>query len=546
MTRLGLGLAVAAVISLPAGAQHEHPGAGPAAAQKAAIFELGTYHRAITTGAPEAQKYFDQGLRLLYAFNLEEAQHSFEEAAKIDPACAMCYWGAGMSLGPHINMAAQPDRTKAANAAAQKAASLAKEATPVERALIAALVKRYSDPPPADAAGWKALDTAYADAMRGVAKSFPDDLDAAALYAEAMMNLRPWDLWTMDGQAQPGTEEILATLEGVLAKNPNHPGANHYYIHAVEASPHPEKALAAAERLGSLEPGAAHLVHMPSHIFARVGRWEDASEANRKAIAVDRDYLPKAGPLGFYFMYTAHNYQFLWNTAMMQGRAAEALENARAVVTQAPVEMLRAMPGFDFVLGYPIWTLAKFGRWEDALAEPAPPAEFGYATAVWHAARGLAFAGLGRLEEAEKELATTKQLDTALPADAMAAFNSAHSLLSIAENMLAGEIAAKRGDMAGAVRLLEEATKTEDGLRYDEPPDWYIPVRHALGAALLAAGRPADAQKVYEENLRRHPENGWSLYGLAESLRLQKKDAAAAQQRFEAAWKNADFKLSGK
>lgn len=544
LTRISFCLVVALAASLPVAAQHEHPGAEAAAPQKAMLYDnLGTYHRAITTRSLEAQKYFDQGLRLLYAFNLEEAQHSFEEAAKLDPACAMCFWGAGMSLGPHINMAAQPDRTRAANAAAQKAVSLAKKGNPTERALIKALAKRYSDPPPADAAGWKALDTAYADAMRDVAKRFPDDLDAAALYAEAMMNLRPWDLWTPDGQPQPGTEEILATLERVMAKNPNHPGANHYYIHAVEASPHPEKALAAAERLGSLEPGAAHLVHMPSHIYARVGRWEDASEVNRKAIAVDQGYLPKAGPLGFYFMYVAHNYQFLWQTAMMQGRSVEALENARSVVTQAPVEMLRQMPGFDFVLEYPIWTLVKFGRWEDALAEPAPPAEFLYATGVWHAARGLAFAGLGRLDEAEEELASTKQTDAALPADAMAAFNPAHALLSVAENMLLGAIAAKRGDMDEAVRRLEEATRTEDGLRYDEPPDWYVPVRHALGAALLAAGRPAEAQKVWEEDLRRHPENGWSLHGLAESLRLQQKDDTAARQRFEAAWKNADVKL---
>lgn len=282
---------------------------------------------------------------------------------------------------------------------------------------------------------------------------------------------------------------------------------------------------------------------MPSHIFARVGRWEEASEANRKAIAVDQSYLPKAGPLGFYFMYVAHNYQFLWQTATMQGRSAEALANARSVVTQAPVEMLRAMPGFDFVLEYPIWTLVKFGRWEEAITEPAPPAEFGYATAVWHAARGLGFAGLGRLDEAEKELAATRQIDAAMPADALAAFNSAHSLLSIAENMLAGSIAAKRGNMDEAVSRLEEAAKTEDGLRYDEPPDWYVPVRHALGAALLAANRPAEAEKVFAEDLRRHPENGWSLHGLAASQRQQKKDAAAAEQRFAAAWKNADFKL---
>jgi len=537
-------LAVLLVLSYPAAAQHEHSDAPAAAPQPAMLYgNLGSYHRAVTTRSPEAQKFFDQGLQLLYAFNLEEAQHSFEQAGKIDPTCAMCFWGAGMSLGPHINYPGQPDRTKAANAAARKAASLAKKAKPVESALIAALTKRYSDPPPTDAAGWKALDTAYANAMRGVARRFPDDLDAAALYAEAMMNLRPWDLWTMDGQPQPGTEEILATLERVLAKNPNHPGANHYYIHAVESSPHPEKGIAAAERLGSLEPGAAHLVHMPSHIFARVGRWEDASEANRKAIAVDQGYLPKAGTLGIYFMYVAHNYQFLWQTATMQGRSAEALANARSVVTQSPVEMLRQMPGFDFVLEYPIWTLVKFGRWEEAIAEPAPPAEFLYATAVWHAARGLAFAGLGRLEEAGKELASTKQIDATIPADAMAAFNSAHSLLSIAENMLAGSIAAKRGNTDEAVSRLQEATKTEDGLRYDEPPDWYLPVRHALGAALLAANRPAEAERVFEEDLRRHPENGWSLDGLAESQRQQKKDAAAAEQRFEAAWKNADVKL---
>ena len=508
-------LAVLFVLSYPAAAQHEHSDAPAAAPQPAMLYgNLGSYHRAVTTRSPEAQKFFDQGLQLLYAFNLEEAQHSFEQAAKIDPTCAMCFWGAGMSLGPHINYPGQPDRTKAANAAARKAASLAKKAKPVEAALIAALAKR-----------------------------FPDDLDAAALYAEAMMNLRPWDLWTMDGQPQPGTEEILATLERVLAKNPNHPGANHYYIHAVESSPHPEKGIAAAERLGSLEPGAAHLVHMPSHIFARVGRWEDASEANRKAIAVDQGYLPKAGTLGIYFMYVAHNYQFLWQTATMQGRSAEALANAHSVVTQSPVEMLRQMPGFDFVLEYPIWTLVKFGRWEEAIAEPAPPAEFLYATAVWHAARGLAFAGLGRLEEAGKELASTKQIDATIPADAMAAFNSAHSLLSIAENMLAGSIAAKRGNTDEAVSRLQEATKTEDGLRYDEPPDWYLPVRHALGAALLAANRPAEAERVFEEDLRRHPENGWSLDGLAESQRQQKKDAAAAEQRFEAAWKNADVKL---
>ncbi len=549
-----LVLALAALaICRPAIAQHEHPGTEPAApqtSQKAALFDnLGAYHRAVTTRSPEAQRYFDQGMRLLYAFNLEEAQRSFEEATKLDPKCASCFWGAAMSLGPHINLPAQADRTRAAHAAAQRAASLAAPAalaadiTPLEQALIAALVKRYSDPPPADAAAQTALDTAYAEAMRDVARRFPDDADAAALAAEAMMNLRPWDQWTRDGRPQPGTEELLATLERVLAKSPDHPGANHYYIHAVEASPHPEKGLAAAERLGNLEPGAAHLVHMPSHIYARVGRWEDASEANRRAIAADRDYLPKAGPLGFYFMYAAHNHQFLWSTALMQGRGAEALESARAVVAQSPVEMLRQMPGYDFMLEYPIWTLAKVGRWQEVLAEPAPPGDFLFATASWHTARGLALAGLGRLEEAEMELAAVRKAAAALPAEALVALNPARDVAAIAENLLAGEIAARRGDLAAAVERFEAAARTEDGLRYNEPPDWYVPVRHSLGAALLAAGRGAEAQKVWEEDLRRHPENGWALHGLAESLRLQKKDAAAVRRRFEAAWKKADVKL---
>ncbi len=545
--RIALSFVLAFAVLRPAGAQHEHPGpeaAAPQTPQRAALFDnLGTYHRAVTTRSPEAQRYFDQGMRLLYAFNLEEAQRSFEEAVKLDPTCASCFWGAAMSLGPHINLPGQPDRTRAAHAAAQKAAAVAAETTPVEQALIAALVKRYSDPPPADAAAQTALDTAYAEAMREVSRRFPDDVDVAALAAEAMMNLRPWDQWTQDGRPQPGTEEIVATLERVLAKNPDHPGANHYYIHAVEASPHPEKGLAAAERLGRLEPGAAHLVHMPSHIYARVGRWEDASEANRRAIAADRDYLPKAGPLGFYFMYAAHNHQFLWSTALMQGRSAEALESARAVVAQSPVEMLRQMPGYDFMLEYPTWTLVKLGRWQEVLAEPAPPGDFLFATAAWHTARGLAQAGLGRLDEAETELAAVRKAAAALPAEALVALNPARNVAAIAENLLAGEIGSRRGDLAAAVMRFEEAAGVEDGLRYNEPPDWYIPVRHSLGAALLAAGRGAEAQKVWEEDLRRHPENGWALHGLAESLRLQKKDDAAVRRRFEAAWKRADVKL---
>jgi tetratricopeptide (TPR) repeat protein len=539
-----------AVLLLGAGAafgQHDHgPAPAAAPAPTATLFDnLGSYHRGITGKSPQAQRWFDQGLRLLYSFNLEESQRSFEQAARLDPECAMCFWGVGMALGPHINLPGMPDRTKPANEAARKALSLAGGSTPVEKALIEALVKRYSDPPAYTPEAQAALDTAYAEAMRDVHRRFPDDVDAAALTAEALMDLHPWDLYTVDEKPQPWTAEILGLLEAVMAKDPDHPGANHYYIHAVEASANPDKALASAGRIAALVPGAAHMVHMPSHIYARVGRWADASEANRKAIAVDRDYLAKAQGLGFYFMYAAHNYQFLWQTAVMEGRSAEALENARAVVAQSPVEMLRQMPGYDFVLEYPIWTRVWFGQWEEALAEPGPPAEFAYANGVWHAARALALARLDRLEEAAVEHAALDQIRKTLPAEALEGLNPARALLGIADRLVGAGIAVRSGSPDSAVATLEEAVREEDKLRYNEPPDWYFPVRHALGTALNAAGRGAEAQKVWEEALRRHPENGWALSGLAESLRLQKKEAEAAKvlERRDKSWSQADAGL---
>lgn len=527
-----------------AAGQHDHGDPGTPAAMPAAVLfdNLGSYHRGITTRSPEAQRWFDQGLRLLYSFNLEESQRSFEQAARLDPECAMCFWGVGMSLGPHINLPGMPDRTKPANEAAGKALSLVEGATPVEKALIEALTRRYSDPPAYTPDAQTALDTAYAEAMRDVHRRFPDDLDAAALTAEALMDLHPWDLWTVDEKPRPWTGEIVALLERVLEKDPGHPGANHYYIHAVEASAHPEKALAAAGRIAGLVPGVAHMVHMPSHVYARVGRWADASEANRKAIAVDQEYLAKAQGLSFYFMYAAHNYQFLWQTAAMEGRSAEALENARAVVAQAPPEMLQQMPGFDFTLEYPVWSRIWFGQWEEALAEPGPPEGFAYAKGVWHAARGLALTHLGRLEEAARERTLLGEADAALPAEATEGLNSAHALLRVAEGLLDGEMAARRGSLDEAVGKLEAAVREEDGLRYDEPPDWYFPARHALGTVLNAAGKGAEAQQVWEEALRRHPENGWALSGLVESLRLQKKEAEAAKvrERRDKAWSQGD------
>lgn len=535
----------------PAAAQHAgHGKAAPPAAPAPLFDDLGSYQRKVTTSSPQAQRYFDQGLALLFAFNLEEAQRSFEEGAKIDPACAMCSWGTAMSLGPHINMAAQDERTVAAQEAAQRAkAAAAKEggATPAERALIEAILRRSSDPAPATAEAQGALDQGYAEAMREVARRFPDDLDAAALTAEALMNLHPWDLWKKDGSPQSWTGEILGLLEGVLAKNPNHPGANHYYIHAVEASARPERALASADRLGGLIPGAAHIVHMPAHIYMRLGRYADSAEANRKAIATDRAYIEKVNPRGFYFMYIAHNYQFLWASAMFEGRHAEALANARKTAEMSPVEMLRQMPGFDFTLLYATWTQIRFGRFTEALAEPAPPADFAYATAMWHAARGLAFAGLGRLDEAEREAAAMEAAGKRIAPDAREGLNAAHDLYAVGSEMVAGSIAAGRGANDEAARLLQGAVAAEDALGYDEPSDWYLPARHLLGAILLRAGHAAEAQKVYEDDLRQHPENGWALAGLAESLRRQEKsaEAAAVARRLTASWKNADVPAGG-
>jgi len=536
--------AAAASAQAPAPAPAAAPPPSPVPAAPPLLETLGSYHRAVTTASPEAQRYFDQGLRLLFAFALEEAQLSFEAAARLDPACAGCWWGVAMSLGPHINVPGMPDRTLAAHRAIAKALALAPRATPVEQALIAAAAKRSADPAPADKAGQAALDQAYAGAMREVSRRFPGDLDAAALYAEALMDVHPWDYWQPGGAPQPWTAEILATLEEVLRRDPGHPGANHYYIHAVEASPHPERAVAAAERLSNLMPGAAHLVHMPSHIYARIGRYADASAANRRAIAADQTFIERFHPQGFYMMYATHNHQFLWSTALMEGRGAEALEQARAAAAMLPAEALRAMPGFDGGLEMPTWTLVRSGRFADALREPPPPADLAYANAAWHAARGIALAASGKPADAEPERRAVAAALASIPADAPQGFNTSRSLLAVALPLLDGEIAAARGQRPAAAAKLREAVAAEDALRYDEPSDWYFPLRPRLAALLLAADRPAEAQAVCEDDLRRHPENGWALAVLAESLRRQQKpaDAQRAEQRLARAWATADLK----
>jgi tetratricopeptide (TPR) repeat protein len=529
--------------ALPAAAAHLHD---TDAGDKVPLFDnLGTHHHKITTKVPLAQRYFDQGLRLVYAFNHDEAVRAFEEAARLDPNCAMAYWGIGLALGPNYNLPLDPERNPAAYAATQKAVQLAPKASAAERAYIAALAQRYSLAPDANR---KALDQAYADAMRGVARTYPDDADAATLFAEALMDLRPWALWTVDGQPQPGTLEIVATLEAVLKKAPLHPGANHYYIHAIEPSPHPERGLAAAERLKNLVPGAGHLVHMPSHIYMRTGRYADAADANMRAIKADEAYIAAEKPAGVYpMMYYPHNIHFFWAAASMEGRSADAIRAAREVTNGVSPEMVEEMDAMEYFVPTAVFALARFGKWQDILREPAPPADQAYATGIWHYARGLAFAATGRLDEAAGEQRAVAAAAAAMPPARIIGDNTPPAaLLHIAAAALAGEIAARRGQTGEAVKHLQEAVRAQDALPYSEPPPWYYPTRQSLGAVLLAAGRTADAEAVYRDDLQRNPENGWSLYGLWQALRARKAEAEAAaiEKRFRKAWARADVTLT--
>jgi tetratricopeptide (TPR) repeat protein len=537
---------VVLLLAVGCAAQPEHthstaqaPGGGPPPLWK----NLGTYSHRITTTSSRSQAYFDQGLRLTYGFNHWEAQRSFREAARVDPACAMCQWGIAITYGSNYNDPTNLDREQGALAAAQQAQALAAKATPAERAIIEALVKRHQ--PGGERA---ALDRAYADAMRDVVQRFPDDLEAATFFADAMMNLRPWNLWTPEGQPQPGTEEIVRTLEGVLAKNPNHPGALHLYIHAVEASQTPARAAEAADRLRSLMPGAGHLVHMPSHIYLRVGRYDEAVTANVRAAEADRAYFREGTPSPIYRgMYYPHNLDFIWHAASMDGRSAETLRAAREFAGEAPLPVLRQMSDMETAPAAPIFALARFGRWEEILREPEPPADLPYWRGVWHYTRGLAFSGTRRPAEAQAELAALQAVRAGVPeARTLAGFFKTREMLTLAGEVLAGELAARRGEGDTAVRHLAEAARIQDGHWFTEPPPWYFPVRQSLGAVLLSAGRAAEAEAVYREDLRRNPENGWSLFGLAQTLRAQGKteEATTTDARYRRAWARADVTLT--
>jgi tetratricopeptide (TPR) repeat protein len=529
---------------LPALAQHSHEHGSAPAASVPLYDNLGEWSHSITTANPQAQKYFDQGLRLCYGFNHEEATRAFREAARLDPQCAMAWWGVAIAAGPNFNMPMDPDHAKIAGEAIAKAKELASHASDAERAYISALDTRYSDDPARSRAG---LDSAYANAMRDLARRFPKDMDAQVLFAESMMDLNPWNQWTHDGQANPGTLELVGVLEQVLKQTPGHPGANHYYIHAVEASNSPERANLAAKRLESLVPGAGHLVHMPSHIYARTGRYEDSRAVNRRAVEVDEKYIAEQNPPGMYpMMYYPHNIQFIWFSACMEGRSTEALEAARKVTTKLPLEMALQMPMVEFVPPLPQLTLARFSRWSEVLSEPAPDSRLHYSTALHHYARGLALAATGKTGEAHAELDSVRTAAAAIPAGQMVSFNDGGQLLRVGIAALEGEIAMHEKRTDDGLSALRAAVATEDSLHYDEPPTWPYPTRHQLGAALLEAGKAKEAEAVYRDDLKRHPENGWSLFGLAKALRGQNlaKQAAPVEARFTKAWSRADVSLT--
>jgi tetratricopeptide (TPR) repeat protein len=507
---------------------------------------LGEFHRPVSTKSPEAQRAFDRGLLLTYAFNHQEAVRSFEEAARRDPGLAMACWGKALALGPNINIPMDEQAGKMAFEASRKAQELGGLRDDVEGDLIRALARRYADPPPSDRA---ALDGAYADAMREVHRKHPDDPDAAALFAEALLDLRPWDQWTPEGKPQPGTEEVVAVLEDLLRRHPRHPLGNHLYIHAVEASPNPGHALPSAERLGDIAPGAGHLVHMPAHISIRVGRYADAVESNRRALEADRNYFEGGGIHGGYYeIYRAHNYHFLAYAAMFEGRSMEAMEAARGLVRDLPPDLVKAqvllVEGF---LSLPYHAFVRFGRWDDILKEPEPAPHLLVTRAARHYARAVALSVTDRIGEAEAELAELERAVAAIPEDALIGNNKASRILAVAVPMAKGELLFRKGDLEGSFASLREARKLDETLHYDEPWGWMQPVAHALGALLLQAGRVEEAEKVYRDDLERHPENGWSLHGLAECLRRRgiAGEAAKVDERFRTAWARADIQLPG-
>jgi tetratricopeptide (TPR) repeat protein len=520
----------------------------PAAETQPPLFKnLGNHHHPISTKNALAQRYFDQGLTLSYGFNHMAAARSFKAAAQLDPQCAMCYWGIALVLGPNINAPMGEDALPEAQQALQQAKALGQYASEKERAYIQALATRYPSQAVSDR---KPFDLAYANAMREIASRYPDDLDAATLFAESLMTTTPWDYWEEDGTPKPEGKEIMAVLESVLKREPNHPGANHLYIHAVEKE-RPDLGVLSADRLMKLVPNSGHLVHMASHIYIRVGRYHDAVVSNQGGIAADNLYVTQCHAQGIYpLMYMPHNHHFLWFAAQMTGQSQLALEAAQNTAKVDP-QFLRHPVLAGTVQHFhtiPMFTYARFGKWDQILAMPAPEPDLKYPTGVWHYVRGIAFLAKNQPEQAETELQQLQPLvtDADLQKLKIGENNAVTRVLSIAANVLAGELASFKGNHDQAIAALKTAVKLEDALIYTEPADWYLPARQSLGAILLKAGRASEAEQVYRDELQIYPNNGWSLLGLTQSLQAQNKikEAKSAQQQFRSAWKYADVQLT--
>jgi len=512
---------------------------------------LGTQHFPVSSTNPEVGRWFDQGMMLTYGFNHDAAERSFLRAAQLDPTCAMCWWGAALVLGPHVNAAMDPANNAKAWDRVQRARAQAAHATPRERAWIEALAARYAADPPQDR---KPLDAAYAEAMGRLAAQFPDDLDARVMHAEALMDLQPWDYWDAAGQPKGHTAEVVSTLESVMAAAPTHAGALHLYVHAVEASADPQRGAAAADRLRALVPGSGHLVHMPAHIYSRVGRWHDAVLANQVAIKADADYLAACGknvqglyPLG----YVPHNFHFLWFAASMEGDEPTARAAAGQTAQRVEASKLLREEGFSGLQHYwmtPWFERVRFGRWDEIAALPNPAPDLPYPTAIWHYAEGMAALRQARLDDADAHLRELTRLSKDPAIAKVTAWDryTMEGVVQVAQATLSAELAAARGHPGEGLDALRHAATLEDAIPYDEPPGWHAPVRQTLGALLLEAGQPAEAEAVYREELRRNPDNGWSLFGLAQSLDAQKRgdDAARVRERLQAAWQHATVKLA--
>ncbi|MGH8165645.1 MAG: hypothetical protein ACREQ1_00295 [Woeseiaceae bacterium] len=511
--------------------------------------DMGDHHHPITTSDAGAQKYFDQGLTIDFAFNHAESVRSFRAAQRLDPDCAMCYWGEALALGPNINVTSNgkvvmsdEDRV-AAYAAIQKAVQLKDGTTEQERDYIDALATRYNGDPSTPR---EPLDEAYANAMRALYQRYPEDDDAASLFAESLMNTMPWDYWVDADNPRPMTVDVLEALETVLARSPDHPMAIHLYIHAVEASSNPGRAEGPADRLAKLVPGAGHLVHMPAHIYWRVGRYHDASEANVRAAAVDESYIAQCNAQGFYpAMYYPHNIHFLWAASSMEGRSKVAIEAARKVAANVRLEMIDEFPGVEFFHTIPLLALTQFGRWDEVLAEPQPRADLEFSNGIWHYVRATAYARKNDLEAARAEHAKLVPLKDAADVHFLdTLYYPATQLLAIADSLVLGEIAMADGDLDAAVTHFRAAVETQDELPYTEPPFWYYPTRHSLGRALLANDDAAAAEEVYRRDLEDYPHNGWAMYGLIQSLNAQGKDASDMQEMFDKMWSEADVTLT--